>query len=185
MHSQLAVSYRKIKQIKPQHNAIDSKLQRQYAAAKYIELLDANKVLINIDESVISQTINRKRGWQPKGKYFTVTSSVKLNLVNIIAAVGSDGCLFYTINRGKTNSWSFLLFIIKLVEHLNRKDPSWRSKTVFMLDNAMYHRSNLTKSKLDDLKIPLMYMGPYQFRLAPIELFYSYIKGKDLNPLKT
>jgi hypothetical protein len=90
-----------------------------------------------------------------------VTSGRRLNLINIIAGVGSDGSLFYTVNKGKTNSWSFLLFIAKLVEHLNSKDRDWRSHTVVMLDNAPYHRSNFVKEKFSELKLPVMYLGPY------------------------
>ena len=41
------------------------------------------------------------------------------------------------------------------------------------------------KMKFDKLKLPIMIMGPYQFKMAPIELFFSYIKGLDLNPLKS
>lgn len=56
---------------------------------------------------------------------------------------------------------------------------------MIMLDNAPYHRSIAVKSKLQELRIPLMYLGPYQFKMAPIELFFSYIKSKDLNPLRS
>jgi hypothetical protein len=106
-------------------------------------------------------------------------------MVNIIAGVSSTGGLYYTINRGKTNSWTFLLFIVKLVEHLDSIDREWRKKTVIMIDNASYHRSAITKAKLEYLNVPIMYLGPYHFRLAPVELFFSFIKGKDLNPLKS
>jgi hypothetical protein len=41
------------------------------------------------------------------------------------------------------------------------------------------------KAKLEELKVPIMYLGPYHFAMAPAELFFSYIKGKDLNPLHT
>ena len=56
---------------------------------------------------------------------------------------------------------------------------------MIMLDNAPYHRSLAVKKQLLELRIPLMYLGPYQFKMAPIELFFSYIKSKDLNPLHT
>jgi hypothetical protein len=147
--------------------------------------MEAGKVIINVDESVIAHTINRNRGWLPRGKHFTVTSSIHLNLINIIAAIGSDGSLYYTVNRGKTNSWSFMLFMIKLVEHLNAVDSGWRSKTVIMMDNAQYHRGNLVRGKLMALKVPFMYLGPYHFNISPIELFFSFIKGKNLNPLNS
>jgi transposase len=56
---------------------------------------------------------------------------------------------------------------------------------VIMFDNAPYHRSIAVRKKLQEMRIPLMYLGPYQFKMAPIELFFSYIKSKDLNPLRS
>jgi len=47
------------------------------------------------------------------------THSMRLNSVNMIAAVGSDGSCFYTINQGRTNSKTFILFVTKLIEKLN------------------------------------------------------------------
>ena len=164
---------------------MSSKLRRQYCASKYIEYLEAGTIIINVDESVISRTINCTRSWLPRGRHFFVASSNWLPMVNIIAGVSSNGGLFYTVNRGKTNSWTFLNYIVKLVAHLDIIDPDWRKNTIIMIDNASYHRSIFTKAKLEILKVPIMYMGPYHFRLAPAELFFSFIKGKDLNPFNS
>jgi hypothetical protein len=82
-------------------------------------------------------------------------------LINIIAGVSSAGGLYFTINKGKTNSWSFLLYMVKLVKHLDGKDPDWRKKSIVMIDNASYHRGHFIRSKLEGLKVPIMYMGPY------------------------
>jgi transposase len=35
------------------------------------------------------------------------------------------------------------------------------------------------------MEISLILLAPYQFRLAPVELMFSYIKNRDLNPLNT
>jgi hypothetical protein len=35
-----------------------------------------------------------------------------------------------------------------------------------------------------DLRVPLMFLGSYQYNMAPIELMFSYIKARDLNPGK-
>ena len=53
-----------------------------------------------------------------------------------------------------------------------------------MTDNAGYHRSNYMRSKFQELKIPLLYLGPYHFKMAPIELFFAFMKSHDLNPLR-
>ena len=54
-----------------------------------------------------------------------------------------------------------------------------------MIDNAGYHRSEYIRAKLLKLKVPLMYLGPYHFRMAPIEIFFSFMKSTDLNPLQS
>ena len=35
------------------------------------------------------------------------------------------------------------------------------------------------------VEIFFLFLGHYQFRLAPVELMFSYIKNRDLNPLNT
>jgi hypothetical protein len=35
------------------------------------------------------------------------------------------------------------------------------------------------------VQIPVMFLGPYHFKMAPCEIFFSYIKNRDLNALKT
>jgi hypothetical protein len=56
---------------------------------------------------------------------------------------------------------------------------------MIMIDNAPYHRGISVQDQLQKLKVPVMYLGPYQFSMAPIELFFSFIKSKDLNPLNS
>lgn len=54
-----------------------------------------------------------------------------------------------------------------------------------MVDNAGYHRSAYIRDKINLIKVPLMYLGPYHFKMAPIEIFFSFMKSHDLNPLKS
>lgn len=185
VQSNLDVSYRKIKQITVHQNLQAQKLRRQFFAAKYIELLHAGRVIINVDESIISRTINRTRSWLPNGRRTFVAASKRLEQINIIAGVSSAGGLYYTVNRGRTNSYSFLLYICKLVEHLNATQPDWRQSTIIMLDNAHYHLSLLMKAKLRELRVPVIYLGPYQYEVAPVELFFAFVKSRDLNPLNS
>jgi hypothetical protein len=36
---------------------------------------------------------------------------------------------------------------------------------------------------MDELRLPVLYLGPYHFRLAPVEMLFNYVKNHDLNPL--
>lgn len=113
------------------------------------------------------------------------TLTRKPESLNLIAAISNLGDLFYTVNKGLTTSNTFLLFMIKLCEHLHTIDKKWRRQTVILLDNAAYHRATQMRSQLHKMRVPLMYLGPYQFKMAPAEVFFSFIKGHDLNPLNS
>jgi hypothetical protein len=79
----------------------------------------------------------------------------------MIAAASSDGRLMYTINSGKNNSNTFMLFIIKLSNFLDGINHNWRQNTIIMIDNAPYHRSRLMMEKYRVLKVPVLFLGPY------------------------
>ena len=58
-------------------------------------------------------------------------------------------------------------------------------KTVLMMDNANYHRGVSVREQMKVLMLPVLYMGPYHFRMAPVEMVFNFIKNHDLNPLET
>lgn len=96
-----------------------------------------------------------------KGIKNKATMAQRPHSLNIIAAISNWGETFFTINQGKNNADTFLLFMIKLVTHLNLKSPGWRNNTIIMIDNAPYHRSGYVRQKLKELKVPIMFLGPY------------------------
>jgi hypothetical protein len=123
--------------------------------------LKQNKHIINIDESIVSETDHRNKSWSVANKPAFTDNSQRLGRVSIIAGVSSRGNLYYTINLGNNNSEKVWLFILKLCKHLQSKDSNWRKNTIIMLDNAPYHRSNMLIDNLEDLRIPIMFLGPY------------------------
>lgn len=131
------------------------------AAAYYIEYMAEGKNIINIDESVLNQTDERQRGWMYPGKCNMTTTMQRLRSISIIAAVSSEGRFMFTINSGKNNSNTFMLFLIKLSNYLDEVSARWRQNTIIMVDNAPYHRSNIMMEKYELLKVPLMFLGPY------------------------
>jgi len=92
---------------------------------------------------------------------------------NVIAAICSTGELLFSVNHGKTNGHTFMYFLMKLCAHLDGEDIHWRKHTVLMLDNASYHRGVLVASLMDKLRLPILYLGPYHFRMAPIEMIFN------------
>ena len=68
---------------------------------------------------------------------------------------------------------------------MNNIDKGWKDNSLIMIDNAQYHRGALTTDFFEKKDIPVLYLGPYHFKMAPIEMFFSYLKSYNLNPLKT
>lgn len=157
----LGLSYKKVSMLGLRHNIASSKLQRQHAAYHYLSLMAQGVNIINIDESILSQTDFRKKGWSIIGQPAYTQSSQRLSRVSIIGAVSSKGHFYYTVNLGANNSEKIWLFMLKLITHLESQDQLWRSKTVLMLDNAPYHRSKWLLKKFEEFKVPIMFLGPY------------------------
>jgi transposase len=96
--------------------------------------------------------------------------------VNMIFGVSSRGEFYYTVNYGTTNSDTYFLYIMKLAQRLYLHDRHWRDNTILMMDNAPYHRSAVNMQRYSKHRIPIMFLGPYHFKLAPVEMMFSYIK---------
>ena len=103
--------------------------------------------------------------------------------MNIIAAISTTGKVLFTVNRGRTRSSTFCLFLAKLIAHMDKEDPLWRASSMVLIDNAPYHRIKETMEFIARAKVPLMFLGPYQFAMAPVEKLFAFIKARDLNPL--
>jgi len=78
-----------------------------------------------------------------------------------------------------------VLFLITICEHSSPQDTYWRSNIAIVIDNAPYHSRKVIMEEYQHMKLPIMFLGPYQFKLAPVELMFSYIKNRDMNPLNT
>ena len=78
-----------------------------------------------------------------------------------------------------------MFFVAKLVSYLDVEDPEWRENTVLMVDNAPYHRSKAVRAQIQALCLPLLFLGPYHYKMAPIEHAFAFIKSRDLHLLGT
>jgi transposase len=73
--------------------------------------------------------------------------------------------------------------LLKLIETLDKEDIEWKKKKILVLDNAAIHRSKLVTNLLSNAQIPYMFLGPYSYRMAPIEELFGHIKKHDLNEM--
>ena len=101
----------------------------------------------------------------------------------LIAALDTDGRIYFSLNHSNTDSEVILLFLTELVSLLNQETPDWMTDSVILMDNAKYHVSEETREGLRKLQIPIMYSGPYSYSSAPIELLFSGLKTGKLQDL--
>ena len=68
------------------------------------------------------------------------------------------------------------LFFSELSLLKDNIDPTWREKTVIIIDNAAYHRSKMTMEAIESLRIPVLFSAPYSAVALPLELFFGAVK---------
>ena len=67
MKKELDMRYKKVKPVSLHANSAKNLVLRQQFALKYIELLQAGKIFINVDETWLGMTDFRRMKWQPAG----------------------------------------------------------------------------------------------------------------------
>lgn len=157
-------------------------MQRQYAAGQFIKYLYQGWEIINVDESIVNYTDQKTQFWHAEGQKHYLKRTSRLNRVSLIAGISSTGNFYFSCNQGFNNFLCVYHFLLKLVLLLDQRDSTWRKHTIILLDNSPTHRSRQLLRRLEMLKVPIFFLGPYHFNLAPAEKFFSYVKNFDLNP---
>ena len=67
MKKELDMRYKKVKPVSLHANSAKNLVLRQQFALKYIELLQAGKIFINVDETWLGMSDFRRMKWQPAG----------------------------------------------------------------------------------------------------------------------
>lgn len=149
-----------------------------------LDLLEQGKRIINVDESWINETNYLRRSWSIPQEAKSQIEPILQPRLAVIAAIDTDGRVFFSLNHSNTDSDVMILFFYRLAEALDLEVPGWRDDTVLLLDNAPYHTSEETKDALHRLGFTLIYSGPYSYSAAPCELLFAALKTGNLNPLR-
>lgn len=142
----LNMSYKKAKKAVPQANSERCRVLRQQYALTSVEQLENNKRIINVDETWINETNFVRKIWSKKQGNTTLNASTISPRISMIAALDSDGQVWFSLTQTTTDSDVFMMFLQHLAERLDEEQPGWRENTVFLWDNAKYHNNNYTKS---------------------------------------
>ena len=104
-----------------------------------MRLITQKKRIINIDETWINETSFIRRTWSSKSK----GGNLKLNSISprlsMIAALDTEGNVWFTLSHSNTDSNMIALFLNHLIAHLDLEIPGWQEDTIFLFDNASYH----------------------------------------------
>jgi len=84
-----------------------------------LDLMKKGKRIINVDESWISETEYSRRMWTPNNSPCTITDRPVTPRLALIAALDSDGRVFFTLTHANTDSNIIVLFLKQLVDKLD------------------------------------------------------------------
>ena len=76
-----------------------------------LEFLSQGKRIINVDESWIAETQYNRRMWCPTNAPCTITDHAINPRLAVIAALDTDGRVYFSLNHSNTDSDVILLFL--------------------------------------------------------------------------
>ena len=149
---------------------------------RLIDLLYSKRTIINIDETWINETNFTRMMWCTSKGSATYTSKGVNPRLAVLAALTTDGDVYFALTQTNTDSDVLMLFMKHLIRHLDVGRADWRNNTSFLLDNARYHASDAMKEYFRKMEVDVIYTGPYSFTSAPIEMLFSALKRGEINP---
>ena len=115
MKRDLKLSFVKTKKLHPNANSTKVIVQRQQYALTMISLLDQGKRIINVDQTWLNESSFVRRVWAPRGGESNMTMSTIMPRVSLIAAIDTDGQVWFTLSHSTTDSDFMTLFFMHLI----------------------------------------------------------------------
>ena len=134
-----------------------------------------------MDETWLSLTTFVRRHWAPKGQPATIASKTVSPRLAILAAIDTDGRVWFALTQSNTDSNVFGLFLTQLCAQLDSETPGWRQDTTVLYDGARYHSSEETRRQIQSLAFNVAISSPYSYASSPIERLFGALKLGELN----
>ena len=177
----LGMRYRKVKPICLTANSRQNLIMRQQFALAFLKIDLSKKIILNVDETWLGMSDFRRRKWARPNTTNSIAQLQVVPRISMIAALDTNGQVFYSLIQANNNSEVMEVFFIHLVQVLDQQRPGWRKNHVIMMDNAPYHKSNDTLRLLENLRIPIIFTGPHSYDASPVELLFAAFKSEDIN----
>ena len=140
-------------------------------------LLDENTLIVNIDETLLSNEITNSMSWIPKGRN-KIQFNVKYEgTASLITAVTSDGNYLATPLICTVDHSIFLEFLKSLEEWKGIHDFIHNRNVVIILDNWSTYRNIKWQQLMQQSDYTYMNIPQYSTILAPIELMFRELKN--------
>jgi hypothetical protein len=182
MKEELDLRYKKISPISWQGNSDRNKILRQQFAQTLMEVDISKKTIINIDESWLGKSDFRRFSWSLRGVTNSVPQKQVQPRISMIAGLDSNGQVYLSLVQANSNTSLMEMFFSNLILLLDKKDRSWRHKTLLLLDNAPYHTSSDMMAFYERHQLPILFTGPHSFAACPIETWFAHFKNANINP---
>lgn len=135
--------------------------------------------LVYVDESGIDSYVHQSFGWAKRGaKVFGEVSGKRYARESFVAAKCGSEVLAPFCFQGTCYTDLFNLWIETCLV------PVLKPGQVVILDNATFHKSEKTKTLIENAHCTLLFLPPYSPDLNPIETFWANLKSKIREFLK-
>ena len=133
------------------------------SAKVFLNLLDKDMRLINVDETWFSSTDFRRMKWAVSGGANSVAKRTMGVRICFIAALDTDGRIYGSLTQVNTDHDVFRLFVAQLAAKLRAEDPDWTSNTTIVWDGASYHKHGMIRQLVRQLGVQVVMNGPYGY----------------------
>ena len=153
------------------------KLGRVWFSYKIFEIINYRTLLVNIDETSLSNSVFHNRSWFLKGESGEIFSTWYKGSISVMLAVTSDGDYFGSPIKESVNSFIYKQFLENLEGWLKKKKGSQFSNIILIHDNAPIHRAYEWQEFMKYSQYQHAFLPPYTPEYAPIELVFSSLKS--------
>ena len=147
-----------------------------------LELLAQKKRVVVIDETWLNESSYVRKTWAPRDGTGNLTLHAVSPRISMIAALDTDGRVWFALNHDNTDSNVIITFLHHLQHKLDQETPGWKETSYILWDNAPYHTSDETRAAAMAMGLNLIFSAPYSYSAAPIETLFSNLKLGELNP---
>jgi len=129
--------------------------------------------IIYLDESGFDMHMKKEFGWKERGKrlYDNKSGNRKGKRIKVISALKDRKLLAPMWFEGNTDTNIFNEWIEKCLV------PELELHRVIVMDNATFHKSEVTRKLIESVECKLLYLPPYSPDFNPIEQKWGHVKN--------